>query len=75
MELQSVESNYNEALMLARELGMRPLEAQCHLGLGRHLRDRGELDMGGTHLQEAARMFKEMNMTLWLREGEPDGFG
>jgi class 3 adenylate cyclase/tetratricopeptide (TPR) repeat protein len=67
MERHHVGSDYDEALMLARELGMRPLEAQCHLGLGWVLRDREELDMAGPHFQEARRMFKEMNMPLWLR--------
>ncbi|HYU20934.1 MAG TPA: tetratricopeptide repeat protein [Chloroflexota bacterium] len=33
-DLQGAETNYRQALALAEELGMRPLQAHCHLGLG-----------------------------------------
>jgi predicted ATPase/class 3 adenylate cyclase len=32
---EQAEAHYREALALAEELGMRPLQAHCHLGLGR----------------------------------------
>jgi len=35
------ESGYREALTLAQDLGMRPLVAHCHLGLGKLYRRRG----------------------------------
>ena len=34
-DTQAAEGHYREALLLADELGMRPLAAHCHLGLGR----------------------------------------
>ena len=33
--VDEAESNYRQALALAEELGMRPLQAHCHLGLGK----------------------------------------
>ena len=33
-EVEPAEAHYRQALALAEELGMRPLQAHCHLGLG-----------------------------------------
>ena len=33
-EVEQAEAHYRQALALAEELGMRPLQAHCHLGLG-----------------------------------------
>ena len=33
-EVEEAEASYRQALALAEELGMRPLQAHCHLGLG-----------------------------------------
>jgi tetratricopeptide (TPR) repeat protein len=33
-EIELAETHYRQALALAEELGMRPLQAHCHLGLG-----------------------------------------
>ena len=32
--VELAEASYRQALALAEELGMRPLQAHCHLGLG-----------------------------------------
>ena len=34
LEVEPAETHYRQALALAEELGMRPLQAHCHLGLG-----------------------------------------
>jgi len=34
LDLEQAEANYGAALGLAQQLGMRPLQAHCHLGLG-----------------------------------------
>ena len=34
-EVEQAETHYRQALALAEELGMRPLQAHCHRGLGR----------------------------------------
>jgi tetratricopeptide (TPR) repeat protein len=57
---------YAEALALARALGMRPLIAQCLAGLGAATLRRGGRDEARRYLTEAATMFAEMDMSLWL---------
>jgi tetratricopeptide (TPR) repeat protein len=54
---------YAEALQIADELGMRPLAAHCHLGLGRL----GREPATQAHLGQAVTMYREMEMTRWLR--------
>ena len=60
------EQHYARALAEATELGMRPLVAHCHLGLGRLLRRAGDLDRAREHLASARALFKEMDMRFWL---------
>ena len=60
------EDHYRRALELAEELGMRPLAAHCHLGLGRLSKRSGEPGKSGTHIETAAAMYRDMNMKFWL---------
>ena len=57
------ERYYREAGALASELGMRPLQAHCQLGLGRLRRDRAAV-LG------AVDLFRSMDMRVWLAEAE-----
>ncbi len=57
------ESSYREALALATELGMRPLIAHCHLGLGKLYRRTGKQQEAEEHLTTATTMYREMGMT------------
>src|SRR5215831_8884591 len=43
-EIELPEAYYRQALALADELGMRPLVAHCHLGLGKLYAKIGQLD-------------------------------
>jgi tetratricopeptide (TPR) repeat protein len=57
---------YGQADTIARELGMRPLSARCHLGLGL-LRSRNQMrEEALRHLSDASRELDEMGMVLWL---------
>jgi DNA-binding winged helix-turn-helix (wHTH) protein/tetratricopeptide (TPR) repeat protein len=69
---QAAEAYYREALGLAQALGMRPLSAHCHLGLGRlHLR--AEVRAATEeHLNAATAMLAEMGMHLWLHAAEAE---
>lgn len=58
--------HYLEALALADELGMRPLAARGHLGLGRLARRAGDVAEAEQHLATARELFQEMRMTFWL---------
>jgi hypothetical protein len=63
---------YREALALSGELGMRPLVAHCHLGLGRLSRRTGKRGQAREHLTTATAMYREMDMPLWLAQAEAE---
>jgi predicted ATPase/class 3 adenylate cyclase len=58
--------HYRRALALARELGMRPLLARCHLGLGRAHRRIGGRAEAEHHLSAATALLCPMDMRLWI---------
>ena len=64
--------HYHDALALATELGMRPLVAHCHLGLGKLYRRTGKRQQAHEHLATATTMYREMGMTYWLEKAEPE---
>jgi tetratricopeptide (TPR) repeat protein len=53
-EVESVEAYYRQALVAAEELGMRPLQAHCHFGLGKLYRCTGKHAHAQEHLVTAA---------------------
>jgi tetratricopeptide (TPR) repeat protein len=63
------EAYHRQALTLAEELGMRPLLAHCHLGLGTLCARLGRRD-GVRELSEAAELYRTMGMTFWLPRAE-----
>jgi tetratricopeptide (TPR) repeat protein len=66
------EEAYQEALALAQTLGMRPLVARCHLGLGAVLRRRGRRAEAREQLEKAADMFRSMEMSRYLARTEEE---
>jgi tetratricopeptide (TPR) repeat protein len=64
------EGYYRQALALANDLGMRPLAAQCHLGLGTLYRKVGRDTEAQRELATAAEMYRAMEMTFWLARAE-----
>jgi tetratricopeptide (TPR) repeat protein len=67
-EVQRAEANYRQALASAGELGMRPLVAHCHFGLGRLFCRSGDHARAQVHLASAAAMYREMDMGFWLKK-------
>jgi tetratricopeptide (TPR) repeat protein len=63
---------YRQAMALADELGMRPLVAHCHLGLGELDRRMDGHEQAREHLTTATEMYRAMEMTLWLPEAEAE---
>jgi len=61
---------FREALALAEVLGMRPLVAHCHLGLGKLYRRTSKHEHAQEHLTAATTMYREMGMTYWLEQTE-----
>jgi class 3 adenylate cyclase/tetratricopeptide (TPR) repeat protein len=64
--------HYRDALALAEELGMPPLIARCHLGLGRLSRLTNKRSDAEGHLTTAAKMCREMDMRFWLEQAEAE---
>ena len=66
------EAHYGAAVVLASELGMRPLVAHCHLGHGKLYRRTGNGGQAQEHIATARTMYRDMGMTYWLEQAEPD---
>ena len=64
------EALYTRARVLADQLGMRPLVAQCHLGLGRLHARTNRSRTAREHVERAISMHREMDMPFWLVESE-----
>ena len=69
-ERQQAEAHYQQALALAEELGMRPLQAHCHRGLGTLYATTGQREQARTALSTAIEMYRAMEMTFWLPQVE-----
>jgi predicted ATPase/class 3 adenylate cyclase len=67
---EPAETHYREALALAEELGMRPLQAHCHLGLGTLYVQTGRPELARAALTAAIALYRDMDMTLWLPQTE-----
>jgi class 3 adenylate cyclase/tetratricopeptide (TPR) repeat protein len=66
------EGYYREAVVLAGELGMRPLVAHCHLGLGKLYHRTDKREQARENLTTATTMYHEMGMTYWLEKAEAE---
>ena len=64
--------HYGQALALAEALGMRPLVAHCHLGLGTLYRRTGKRHEAQEHLTTATTMYREMDMRFYLEQAETE---
>jgi tetratricopeptide (TPR) repeat protein len=69
-DLHAAEANFRRALALGEELGMGPLAAHCHLGLGAVHAARGELDRARAEFVAARERYREMAMTRWQDRAE-----
>jgi tetratricopeptide (TPR) repeat protein len=67
-DAEQAEVHYQQALALADELGMRPLQAHCHRGLGRLYAATGRREQARAALSTAIAMYQTMEMTFWLPE-------
>jgi tetratricopeptide (TPR) repeat protein len=69
-EALQAEAHYRQALALADELGMCPLQAHCHRGLGTLYAATGQREQARSALTTAIEMYTSMDMTFWLPETE-----
>jgi tetratricopeptide (TPR) repeat protein len=63
-------AHYQQALALAEALGMRPLQAHCHRGLGQLYATISQQEQARTELAMAVAMYQSMEMTFWLPQTE-----
>ena len=63
-------SYYAQALALAEELGMRPLQAHCQRGLGTLYARQGQRQQAHAALATAIDLYRDMEMTFWLPQAE-----
>jgi tetratricopeptide (TPR) repeat protein len=68
--VQAAEEHYRQALALAEDLGMRPLQAHCHLGLGILYTKIDRREQAHGKLSTAIELFRAMQMTFWLAQVE-----
>jgi tetratricopeptide (TPR) repeat protein len=69
-DLEQAETYYRQALALAEELGMHPLQAHCHLGLGTLYATTGQYEQARAALSVAIALYRAMEMTFWLPQAE-----
>jgi class 3 adenylate cyclase/tetratricopeptide (TPR) repeat protein len=69
-ESAQAEAHYHQALALAEELGMRPLQAHCHHGLGTLYAKIDQREPARGELSAAIDLYRAMEMTFWLPQAE-----
>ena len=67
---RQAEDLYSQCLARAEMLGMRPLSAHCHLGLGQLYVALGDAPKARERLEQALLRYREMGMQLWLEQAE-----
>jgi tetratricopeptide (TPR) repeat protein len=70
LEGAPAEAHYRQALALADELGMHPLQAHCHLGLGTLYAKLDQREPARAELSAAIDLYRAMDMTFWLPQAE-----
>ncbi len=68
--IEPAKIHYHQALTLAEELGMRPLQAHCHHGLGTLYAQIGQREQAHVALTTAIELYRAMEMIFWLPQAE-----
>jgi tetratricopeptide (TPR) repeat protein len=70
LERDKAEAYYLQARAQAEALGMRPLQAHCHAGLGTLYVQTGHREQARTELDAAIALYQGMGMAFWLPRTE-----
>ena len=70
LDIDQAHTHYQQALALADALGMRPLQAHCHRGLGTLYATIGQQEQARTELSAAIVLYRAMDITFWLPQTE-----
>jgi tetratricopeptide (TPR) repeat protein len=65
-DAEAARQHYEASLALARQVGMRPLIAHCHSGLGSLFSRTGNGEQAAQQVAIAATMYRELGMIGWL---------
>jgi tetratricopeptide (TPR) repeat protein len=65
---ERAEAYYRSSMAAGDSQGQRPFVAHCHLGLGRLSSRLGRRQEAEEHLAIARQMYREMEMTFWLKQ-------
>jgi tetratricopeptide (TPR) repeat protein len=71
-DFSTADTYCQQAMELARELGMRPLLGHANLGLGSLYRRTGRASDAERTLTLATALFREMGMRFWLEKAEAE---
>jgi hypothetical protein len=71
--MEAAEPQLRAALLLASELGMRPLVARSRLCLAGVWRRAGNTDRAADELAAAGALFRKLGMRFWLARAEEEG--
>src|SRR5262249_45518210 len=69
-DVDQAAAHYHQALALTEELGMRPLQAHCHCGLGMLYAATNQREQARTALSTAIRMYHAMEIAFWPPQAE-----
>jgi tetratricopeptide (TPR) repeat protein len=69
-DVATAEAHYGAAMALADELGMRPLQAHRHRGLGTLYAKISRTEQARAELSTVIDLYRAMNMTFWLPQTE-----
>jgi tetratricopeptide (TPR) repeat protein len=69
-EVEKALAHYCPAIALAEALGMRPLQAHCHRGIGTLYAKTGQQEQARVELATAIDLYCAMEMTFWLPQAE-----
>ena len=69
-QVELAAAHYQKAFALAEELGMRPLQAHCHRGLGTLYATTGQREQARIALSTALVLYRDMGITFWLPQTE-----
>ncbi|MGE3536873.1 MAG: AAA family ATPase [Candidatus Tectimicrobiota bacterium] len=63
-------AHYQQAIRLARSLGMQPLLAACLLGLGTHYGQQGQPEQARLACRDALTLYRRLGMPSWQARAE-----
>jgi Double zinc ribbon len=65
-------AHYRKSPAVAEARGMRPLVANCHLGLGKLSRRTGQREQARHRLTTATTLYREVDMRFWLEKAKAE---